>query len=105
MKRFIDAEKLKAEIQRRFNELNEEYERTASFRCDGGMDELDKLDTFIDSLQQEQPEADLEQEYKKWWDSVKTKINIEHTMEWYMHEAARRFAEWGVIHHNARKEK
>lgn len=55
-------------------------------------------------LKQEQPEVDLEKEYKKWWDSIKGKINIEHVMEWYMHETARRFAEWGAIHLNARKE-
>jgi len=54
----------------------------------------------IQSIQQEQSEVDLEKEYKKWWDSIKYKINTEHTMEWYMHETARRFYELGL---NARK--
>lgn len=53
---------------------------------------------------QEHPEVDVEKEYKKWWDSIKSKINIEHVMEWYMHETARHFAEWGAIHLNVRKE-
>lgn len=46
----------------------------------------------------EQPVEGLEEEYKKWWESVTGRINIEHCMEWYMHETARHFAEWGVEH-------
>lgn len=55
--------------------------------------------------QQEQSEVDLEKEYKTWWNSISDKINIEHMMEWYMHETARHFAEWGAINLSARKEK
>lgn len=51
-------------------------------------------------VQQAQPEVDLEKEYKTWWNSISGKINIEHTMEWYMHETARHFWNKG---YNARK--
>ena len=47
-------------------------------------------------------EVDLEEEYKTWWNSISGKINVEHIMEWYMHETARHFYELG---RNARKEK
>ena len=50
---------------------------------------------------QNQPEVDLEKEYKTWWNSISGKINIEHMMEWYMHETARHFWNKG---YNARNE-
>ena len=50
---------------------------------------------------EEQPEVDLEKEYQTWWNSISGKINVEHIMEWYMHETARHFYELGL---NARKE-
>ena len=109
--KYIDAEKLKAEIQRRFKGLREEYERTASFRCDGGMDELDKLEQFIDSLQQEQPEADLDAEIEKMiydplYDigGVAIKGATAYITVEDVADLARHFAEWGAIHLNARKE-
>lgn len=45
---------------------------------------------------QNQPEVDLEEEYKTWWKSISGKINVEHIMEWYMHETARHFYELGL---------
>lgn len=48
----------------------------------------------------EQPEVDLEKEYETWWNSISGKINIEHIMEWYMHETARHFYELGLIAKN-----
>ena len=58
--------------------------------------------SFISAMnQQEQPEVDLEKEYKEWWENkVSGNVNIQHTMEWYMHETARHFFELGL---NARK--
>lgn len=47
--KYIDAEKLKAEIERRINDLTSGSDYSA--RC-----ELREILTFIDSLQQEQPE-------------------------------------------------
>ena len=56
-----------------------------------------KLRGFIKArlASDEQPEVDLEKEYKTWWNSITGKINIEHMMEWYMHETARHFYELG----------
>lgn len=45
--------------------------------------------------------VDIEKEYKTWWNSIVGKINVEHIMEWYMHETAHHFYELGL---NARKE-
>ena len=46
--------------------------------------------------EQEQPEVDLEKEYKEWWETrVSGNVNIEHTMEWFMHETARHFYKLG----------
>ena len=112
-KKYIDAEKLKDEIQRRFKELQEEYERTASFRCDGGMDELDKLEQFIDSLQKEQPDADLEAEVDKYLVenyTNDTDVETPFLKRMFSHDRndlvqfARHFAEWGAVHLNAKKE-
>lgn len=50
---------------------------------------------------QDHPEVDLEKEYNTWWNSISGKINVEHMMEWYMHETARHFYSLGL---NARKE-
>lgn len=91
MKQYIDAEKLIAKIER----LKDKY---PSWQLKLAMDDLKE---FISSLQQEQPEVDLEKEYKTWWNSISGKINVEHMMEWYMHETARHFYELGL---NARKE-
>lgn len=55
----IDAEKLKAEIERR--RLSNRYIDTEGYEA-----ELFKI---IDSLQQEQPEVNLEKEVSKWWDA------------------------------------
>ena len=68
-KKYIDAEILKAEIQRRYNKLQKEYRRTAFPYYDGGMDALDLFEQFIDSLQKEQPEVDLKNEYNEYVDA------------------------------------
>jgi hypothetical protein len=46
-------------------------------------------------------EPEVEEEYKTWWNYISGKINVEHIMEWYMHETARHFYSLGL---NARKE-
>lgn len=60
--KYIDADRLRAEIERRTKELDEQivdiYDSKAILR----KDELQKLLSFIDYLQQEQPEVDLEKE-------------------------------------------
>ena len=65
----------------------------------GSQSDIDKL---IRQEKQEQPEVDLEKEYKEWWENkVSGNVNIQHTMEWYMHETAKHFYGLGL---NARKE-
>lgn len=94
--KYIDADKLKAEIERLKEETPIgicEYDKGEE---NGRMEVLISLQSTIDSLQQEQPAVDLEKEYKAWWNSITGKINIEHTMEWYMHETARHFYKLGL---------
>jgi hypothetical protein len=61
--KYIDAEKLKAEINRLKGLLNSRLCEclTIDYKA-GGNKQLDLLLSFIDSLQQEQPEVDLEKE-------------------------------------------
>ena len=56
MSKYIDAEKLIAEIERLYDEHSSKYE------IDEAAIVLDKLEDFVTSLQQEQPEVDLEKE-------------------------------------------
>ena len=93
-KKYIDAEKLIAEIERRVEEYNIQSLRGA---------ELSDLLSFITSLQQEQPEVELEEEIER---IIK---NEDRFMKFQVKEqlikyVARHFAEWGAIHLNARKE-
>lgn len=63
--KYIDAEKLKAEIERRiyedYNSGDSELDEVAQGVCAS-------LLTFIDSLQQEHPEVDLEKIVKSYFD-------------------------------------
>lgn len=90
--KYIDAEKLKAEIERR--RLSNRYIDTESYE--------NELLEIIDSLQQEQPEVDLKKEYAEFVeaDPVYSKL----VNDVVGRAIARHFAEWGAIHLNARKE-
>ena len=70
--KYIDAEKLKAEIERlqKFNSSMSNNAINSNMRnfYDGEEDCCKQLLSFIDSLQQEQPEADLKKEIKEWVD-------------------------------------
>ena len=60
--KYIDSEKLIAEIERRLEMYDSDYTNAGS--------ELNKLLSFVASLQREQPEVDLEkgiEEYFKGW--------------------------------------
>lgn len=58
--------------------------------------EFEDADAYVEkAMKLIREKLDLEQEYKKWWDSISGKINVEHMMEWYMHETARHFFELG----------
>lgn len=60
--KYIDANKLKAEIERRFSEYNHDSSHhIQAAECASILDFIDTLNT-IDSIQQEQPESDIEKE-------------------------------------------
>lgn len=59
--KYINADKLKAEIERQLEKYDPHYTSAGS--------ELKKLLSFIDSLQQEQPEVDLEKEIERFLNS------------------------------------
>ena len=85
MSKYIDAEKLKVEI-----------DNLESFSCiseeqDGFYSAISRINDIIESFQQEQPEVDLEKEINAWLDSGTYTIR----------ETARHFYELGL---NARKE-
>ena len=87
--KYIDADKLIAEIERR--RLSNRYIDTEDYE--------NELLEIIDSLQQEQPEVDLEKEIKNYL-ATKCAGDDEPSVS----EIARHFAEWGAIHLNAIKE-
>ena len=60
MKKYIDADKLKAEIERRYAEYRAKMKTDDFTYYEGMADALDLFEQYIDSLQQEQPEVDLE---------------------------------------------
>lgn len=100
-KKYIDADKLIAEIESRMEDCKYPDGTFPTTTNIVRYEELSCLRNHIDSLQQEQLEVDLEKEYNTWWNSISDKINVEHVMEWYMHETARHFYELGL---SARKE-
>ena len=59
--KYIDSEKLKAEIEK----LHKAH--SGKYGCDEVGVNLEYLEGFIDSLQQEQPEVDLEEEIDSCW--------------------------------------
>ena len=102
MSKYIDAEKLIAEIKGFRNIAREKIDNEDTYYL-GMAQGYDNAIVVIESLQQEQPKVDLEKEYKEWWETrVSGNVNIEHTMEWFMHETARHFYE---LDKNTRKEK
>jgi len=108
MTKYIDAELLRKEIER----LKDEYTDIAIdsqrgwVNANSVIDDLEQLQSQIDSLQQEQPEVDLEKEIRSIWEKCNPTdegMGVEST---YMHiEAfdiiARHFFNLGL---NARKE-
>ena len=66
MNKYIDADELIAEIERRYKEYHSNWEKTRDAYLDGKADALDLLLPFITSLQQEQPEVELDREIIKY---------------------------------------
>ena len=102
MAKYIDAEKAKNLIEKKYEEFIKKSKMDCPLQYQYMADGLIIAKSFIDYLQEEEStEVDLEKEYNEWWESIKGKINVEHFMEWYMHETARQFYKLGI---NARKE-
>ncbi len=95
--KYIDAEKLKAEIERRIKStLN-----ISHIPCHR-REELEGLLSFVGSLQQEQPEVDLEEEIDKVWNNgLSDELAGPHNNFDICARLARHFYELGL---NARKE-
>jgi len=120
--KYIDAEKLIAEIERRIKLIPLNFVEVGSYPSAEAMNQklrnglerqLNSIKDFITSLQQEQPEVNLEKEIKNeideyWYDNDYGAIQRRGgtiTMEVSDVKAiARYFAEWGASHLNARKE-
>ena len=103
MSKYIDADRLKAEIERLYD-----IARDASYNgeIEGEMTAYDKILSLITSLQQEQPEVDLEKELGRWRHKhFKGKRDGDYSGEYLERESqldlARHFYELGL---NARKE-
>ena len=115
MSKYIDAEKLIAEINNRLTAVN--LEELGNFGCHRVWAYNDVKD-LIAALQQEQPEVDLVKEMDKFYGMYRDKTGETHDIEddepcfdWKEDELsehemriAHHFAEWGAIHLNARKE-
>ena len=77
--KYIDAEKLKAEIEQRMNKHweglpdadSQEDDWTYNELCElGAYKELEHIEDFLNSLQQEQPEVEFEKEINKFFENV-----------------------------------
>ena len=92
--KYIDAEKLKAEIDKRYAEYLAKMKNDNFTYYEGMADALDLFEQFIDSLQQEQPEVDLEKASRNVYESW---------MGGAMNDVRRDMVELGKVL-NARKE-
>lgn len=109
-KKYIDAEKLKAEIDKRYAEYLAKMKNDNFTYYEGMADALDLFEQFIDSLQQEQPEVDLEKEINieisKWACYEEIGFGARYDAKPFdgrdIEKIARHFYELGL---NARKEK
>ena len=62
MTKYIDADRLKAEIERKIHEISHPLKDGYEVQSIGKIEGLSELLEIIDSLQQDQPEVDLEKE-------------------------------------------
>ena len=104
--KYIDADELKNKV----NELRQDWLgsstglEVAEEGAELGAAEsiLDSIDDIIDSLQQGQPDVELDKEIIRY--KVPFSDDKEYLNETTLDSIARHFAEWGAIHLNARKE-
>ncbi len=109
--KYIDADRLRAKIERRLDELNPKTGmfgdrplRAVNPKTFPRERELEKVLDLIDSLQQEQPEVDLEKEIEEQFDRVcdgAEHVPVANLLRPTFTRIARHFYELGL---NARKE-
>ena len=99
--KYIDAEKLKELIDEKWKELADKNVKVGGGKWDAEISTYLSVLRLIDSLHQEQPEADLDREIIKY--KVPFADDREYLNETTLDAIARHFAEWGAIHLNARK--
>ena len=108
--KYIDAEKLIAEIERRIESwtIRGKHSPAGQGRdtCDSRVTELSNLLSFVTSLQKEQQEEELNEEtIINEFRIIGDKCFNEGIKGWQREKLiARHFAEWGANHLNARKE-
>ena len=109
MAHYIDADKLISEIERKRDSALERQKNLEKIGQETVLNEmiaaeLNRLISFVTSLQQEQPEADLEKEietyFKGWYMDETDQGYILHTPDDHaglmsVKQVARHFAEWG----------
>lgn len=109
MGKFIDADRLRAKIERRIDKLNPKTGmfgdrplRDVNPKTFPRENELEKVLDLIDYLQQEQPEVDLKKEIDRIWNprfnlgwDEYSALSLNH--EGFVH-IARHFARWGAEH-------
>ena len=94
--KYIDADKLLAEIDEKWKELADKNVKVGGGKYDGEIFTYLSVKNFITSLQQEQSEADLDREIIKY--KVPFTDENEYLNETTLDAIARHFAEWGATH-------
>ena len=67
MSKYIAVDRLKAKLDEHYRKYQSKYMETRAPYTQGLIDALDLAEQVIDSLQQEQPEVDLEKETEKYF--------------------------------------
>ena len=105
MAKYIDADRLRAEIKKRLKNVRDymngggmKYKGPRYYKMQGKESAYDALLNIIDSLQQEQPEVDLKKEIDR---ELDTRWKGEYLSTSKFRESARHFFNLGL---NARKE-
>ena len=108
MSKYIDAEKLKAEIRKLLIPTvhDRDYDEWEHGKDSGFIEAI----SIIESLQQEQPEVDIWKEIHKYFNPHGMELQFDRSKgntilkPEQLFNFASHFAEWGAIHLNARKE-
>ena len=97
MSKYIEVDKLTAEIDKKWKELADKNVKVGGGKWDAEISTYLSVLRLIDSLQQEHTEVDLEKEINEYCGERKCRPVPD-----FMEAVARHFAKWGAEH--ARKE-